>query len=483
MLFGLGVDGVVLLYVAHLLRPTAADSPERAAALTGPSASMLLGMWTTAATFYGLTFVDFPSLQQLGGLIGHSMLVCGMLTLILVPALLPRHPPGARSGGMRLPRLAQWTRKRRGVVLAAAAAATVMLGAAALRLRVDPTLDRLRSATDAAHLQEEIGRRFGLPGDVYIVLAEGAELEPLLDTNERLAARIRTTLPDLAFQLPTQLVPSAGTQARMAERVRQAGLTQDGIRSSLEQAALASGFRPGAFDPFIERLPHLLDPEERLSYEGYLSHGLEDVVGRLITHQDDRWMVVSYFFPGTEEEGRALEATVAGVDPSQRVTGLPLVNRELSERFLPQFVKGLAIGAILVVALVAVAFRSWRLSMLALVPTVVGLVWAAGILALTGVRLDLFAIFAVVTFLGIGVDYGIHLVHRYQEYGDAERSTAELAPVIVVAGAITLLGYGTLVNSSYPPLRSMGIVSAVSVVTLVAASILVLPALLHGRRA
>ena len=43
--------------------------------------------------------------------------------------------------------------------------------------------------------------------------------------------------------------------------------------------------------------------------------------------------------------------------------------------------------------------------------------------------------FAVVTFLGIGVDYGIHLVHRYQEHGDAVRATAELAPVILVAGA------------------------------------------------
>ena len=41
-----------------------------------------------------------------------------------------------------------------------------------------------------------------------------------------------------------------------------------------------------------------------------------------------------------------------------------------------------------------------------------------------------------------------------------------------------MLGYGTLIWSSYPPLRSIGIVSAVSVVTLAAASVLVLPALL-----
>ena len=97
MMFGLGVDGVVLLYVAHRPRARAehpdADVPS---AIAGPSSSMLLGMWTTAATFYGLMFVDFPSLQQLGRLLGHSMVVCGILTLVMVPALLPRRPPPRR---------------------------------------------------------------------------------------------------------------------------------------------------------------------------------------------------------------------------------------------------------------------------------------------------------------------------------------------------------------------------------------------------
>ena len=57
-------------------------------------------------------------------------------------------------------------------------------------------------------------------------------------------------------------------------------------------------------------------------------------------------------------------------------------------------------------------------------------------------------------------------------------ATAELAPVILVAAAITFLGYGTLVSSLYPPLRSIGLVSMVSAVSLAAASVLLLPALL-----
>jgi hypothetical protein len=76
MQFGLGIDGVVLLFVAyrHVGRVVSDDGGDD---LSGPTLSMLLGMWTTAATFYGLAVVDFPSLEELGLLIGHSMMVCG----------------------------------------------------------------------------------------------------------------------------------------------------------------------------------------------------------------------------------------------------------------------------------------------------------------------------------------------------------------------------------------------------------------------
>jgi predicted RND superfamily exporter protein len=70
------------------------------------------------------------------------------------------------------------------------------------------------------------------------------------------------------------------------------------------------------------------------------------------------------------------------------------------------------------------------------------------------------------------------MVHRFKERGTAADAVAELAPVILVAALITLLGYGTLVTSSYPPLQSIGVVSTVSIAMLAAASLFVLPAIL-----
>jgi predicted RND superfamily exporter protein len=483
MLFGLGVDGVVLLYVSHRLAlAKGLDARAAVQEIAEPSKSMLLGMWTTAATFYGLMFVDFPSLQELGRLVGHSMVVCGLATLFLVPATLPRKPRKVQRA-LVLPGLAAWVLGHRTAIIAASLAATVLLGAAAARIRINPTLERLRSTTDAAALEARIASTFGLPGEVSVIVVQGRDLERLLATNEALAARLAQELPAVRVEPASRLLPSLATQARRAQRIDASGLMPAHVRASLAGAAMTEGFQPGAFDAFAERVPRLLDSSLRLTYDEYVSNGFRDLISRFISHSTGEWTLATYVFPRTPEELTAIQTVVDGIDPAQTLTGLPLVNRELSRRFMPQFFKGLAIGTIMVLVSLVLVFRDWRLCALALLPTFAGLIWTAGVLALAGLELDLFAVFAVVTFVGIGVDYGIHMVHRYRERRDPVQTVSELAPVILAAAAITLFGYGTLITSSYPPLRSIGIVSATSVCALALASVILLPALMMRTRA
>jgi predicted RND superfamily exporter protein len=480
MIFGLGVDGVVLLYVGY--RHAIAEGLEPAAAiraLGGPSASMLLGMWTTAATFLGLLVVDFPSLEQLGLLIGVGMLVCGVLTLLIVPATLPRAPraPGlARS--LSMPRLALAVQRHRVVILATAALLTIVSAALVFSLRINPTLERLRSVTPGARLLEQVTADFGLRDDVILVLDAGRDLQALLERNEQLVAEVRTTAPAMAIHAPTSLLPSDRMQAARRQTVQKALPAVADLRRTLEGATIDAGFRAGAFQSFSERLPRLISDEGRISVEELARRGLDDVMRRFIARDAEQWAVASYAFARTPDEMNALRAAAATAGGAMTLSGIPLVNEELSERFMPQFILGLSAGTAVVIGMILLTFRDWRLVLLTLVPTVLGLLWAGGFLALVGYELDLFSVFAVITFIGIGVDYGVHLVHRYRERGDVSRATAELASVILVAGAITLMGYGTLVVSSYPPLQSIGVVSITSVVTLVLASVLVLPALM-----
>lgn len=493
MLFGLGIDGVVLLFVAfrhHVSDGLSAD--DATVALEGPAASMLLGMWTTAATFYGLAVIDFPSLQELGLLIGHGMVLCGLLTLILVPALFPK-----RVRRMTPPLTAFWlsrlvTRHAR-AILVVAGAATLGLGYAATHARVDASLDKLKSTTRGALFEEEVAARFGLPRDVYIVVARGADLETLLVQNEALVHDLRQADPRLALHAPSSLLPSDARQREAATRIQAAGLTVADIGARVRSEAATAGFREGTFAPFLDRLPRMLDTSQRLTFDGFQQQGLGDLLSRTIVRDGADYVLATYIYPPDAAHATAgalgvdqLRGIVEREPGGMTLTGLPEVNRELAARFTPEFLKGLGVGTALVVILVIASFKRLDLTLLALLPTVLALVWAAGLMALAGAELDLFSVFAVMTFVGIGVDYGIHLVHEFHRAGAASRHEviARLGPVILVAGGITLLGYGTLITSSYAPLRSLGLVSAVMVGTLMVSSLLVLPALLlRGRQA
>jgi uncharacterized protein len=122
------------------------------------------------------------------------------------------------------------------------------------------------------------------------------------------------------------------------------------------------------------------------------------------------------------------------------------------------------------------------MSAFALLPTVMALIWALGLIGFAGVELDLFSVFGLLTFMGIGVDYGIHVVHRWRALGDPVAVVVRLGPAVLLAGGTTLAGFGTLCFSAYPPLRSLGIVLFTTVAAALAIALTVLPVLLQGRR-
>jgi hypothetical protein len=289
------------------------------------------------------------------------MVLCGLLTWVLVPATLPRVRPRRPARSLRLPGLSTAVQRYHVPILVIAGIATVLLGAASTRLHINPTLDRLKSVTPAAVLEEKLAPMFGLPGDVYVVLDRGPDLQALLASNERLAHDLSRTSPDVRFQPATTLLPSEAAQVHRAAVVAASGLTAGGVERDLARAANAAGFRPGSFDPFRDRVPRLLDSSQRLTYDGYRSHGLGDLLDRFIARTPEGWLLASYAFPAGDAQVAALEHAVAAADSTATLTGLPLVNRELSDRFLPQFIRGLSIGALIVIVIVVWAFRDWWL--------------------------------------------------------------------------------------------------------------------------
>jgi len=482
MLFGVGIDAVILLYVRYLEEIRNQQSGDDATRrLSGTASSVVLANITTAVTFAALITVDFPTLRDLGSLVGLGILLCCALTLVLLPAMLSRYRPAHAPRMITAAWLGRFVQQRARWIVIGGAAATVGLGVAATRLRLDTGIDRLQAQTEGARLEKQVADRFSLPRDVLLVLNDAADLEQMLQADERLQAALAAKLPSVSASGISFLLPSERSQAAVAQAIGSADITTDSVRRDLAAAADRTGFRERTFDPFVDRLPRLLDRGERVSYDGLSAHGLDSIVSRFLVRRNERYESVAYVYPRPDTDLTALARIVHDVDPHLAVTGLPVINRELGAQFFPQFLKAMAVGTAAVMVLVYAVFRTVRYTLLTMLPTGVGLIWTAGILALMRVELDLFSLFALVTIVGIAVDYGIYVLYRYRfdQPSRIEDVLRETGAAIAIACATALIGFGTLVNSSYTPLRVFGIVSVVALSSCLVASVLFLPALLR----
>ena len=482
MLFGLGDDGLVLIFVAYRDRLAHGLSPmEAVRSLGGIGVSVFLGAATTAATFLGLWFMSFPSLQQLGLVVGLGMLLTVFFTLTLLVAGLPGRAWVERSRDLSMPGLGPWVARHRTVILVTAVVISVPLMWGLTKLRVDPRIERLRPVTAGLALETTITDRFGLAKDMYLVLSRGPALDPLLSAHEALDARLEG-LAGIAHVGPSVLLPSARVQDMRRARLASLGAAGTGLADAVDAAGDAQGFVAGTFAPFRERLSRVLDPQQSLTLTDLQARGLGDIVGRFVRRDGPDYLVVSYATASSPAALEILRARV-GADPALSLTGLPLVNAALAARFPRELAAGICAGAMVVILLIWLEFRAVKPTALALVPTICGIVWGLGTLGWAGIELDLFSVFAILMFLGIGVDYGIHLLHpTLGAHGTGMSATLSLVgPALLLAGATTIVGFGTLMWSAYGPLQSLGFVSVATITAALIASLLVLPAIVLTR--
>jgi predicted RND superfamily exporter protein len=482
ILFGIGVDHTLLLYIRSLERRRAGDAevtlPDALATAAG---GIAIAVTTTAATFFGLLVVDLPALRDLGRVGGFGVLMCGVIGLLLLPALLP-HWGSAAPRPIETPWLARLVQRRRRAILLIAAFATVVLAPAAINVKLTPTVDALAPPSRSAHLEREIAERFELPHDALFAVAAGGALAPLLDVHADLARAVRSRAADLDVIGVAHLLPPADVQTRAATRIAAAELDPGSVERDLTAAAARAGFRDGAFAPFVDRLPSLLDRSQRLTLEGYAGAGLGHVLSPFVAAEPGRFVTVSYLYPRTADAARVAADVVRETGGGLILTSVGLVNAELAARFGPEFLKGAVVGLAAVIVLVVAGFGSFRAGLWALAPVALGLLWAAGILGLTGVTLDLFSVFGVLMCVGIGVDYGVHLWHRQGQHG-ADGQTVALtrtAPAILLSGTTSMIGFGSLIASSYAPLHALGVVTTIAIGACLIAALLVVPAMQLG---
>jgi len=520
-LIGIGIDYGVHFTARYLKEREKVRTPHEALLTTmrtmGPP--IATGAVTTAVAFFCAGMTDFTGIAELGLIAGGGILLCAVAMLFVLPAVIQLVD---RSGiGFRMPEplpVHQWIApllQRPGRLLVMTMLFTVVIGAGITKLRYDHNLLNLQAdGLESVELEKKLLSECNQSMWYAVSIADSRE--ELLARKERLLQmqsverteeivsllpvdhektrpiieRIQSKLAGLPERPP--LIPVdrpemlgqmlAAAQQMLVEFQQPAAARKfEQVRDALRRLPLdeclarLSQFQQQMAGDLLSRL-HVLqtmsnpDPPELTDLPDSLVHRF---VG-----QNDRHLLKIYG-RGNIWDMDALSQFVRDVrqvDP--RATGNPLQAYEASLQMKASYEKSawLALGVILVV--LWLDFRNLRNVLLAALPLSIGVLQTFGVLGLVDLPLNPANMIALPLMLGLGIDYGVHIVHDYLEQQGRYRMSASTAVAVLVDSTTTVVGFGALMIATHQGLQSLGRVLTIGVTCCLFTSLVMLPALL-----
>lgn len=171
-----------------------------------------------------------------------------------------------------------------------------------------------------------------------------------------------------------------------------------------------------------------------------------------------------------------------------QVTGLPVMNRGLSQSVAVNQQKSIAFALLLVVALMSILYRSIPSGLLAASPVLLTLLLVYGAMGALGIPLEIGTSMLASLITGAGVNYAAHLLAAWRAPGGTDDLVAAAAtaaklsgPAIATNALMVCAGFLVLTQGEAKPLQSVGGLTAAAMLTAALATFVALPVLARKR--
>jgi len=169
------------------------------------------------------------------------------------------------------------------------------------------------------------------------------------------------------------------------------------------------------------------------------------------------------------------------------VTGLHAIQRDELVTTERDMGRSSIFSLVLILLIFILGFRVIRYSILAVIPLILGIIWALAITYLLIGYLNLMTMMLGAILVGLGIDYSIHVISLFNEkrvsggsIDEAIIFTFEKAVPGIISGSVTTaLGFFVFAFSSFKGFSEFGIVLGIGIFCTLIASVFVLPSLLR----
>ncbi|MBT8198775.1 MAG: MMPL family transporter [Acidimicrobiia bacterium] len=389
--------------------------------------------------------------------------------------------PGA---GPVVERVGVFVARKPMVVLVGTAIVTIVLGAAAFNINTEfDSNDFLPSGGESLTDIEALEEAFGGQTEAVTVLVE-AELSD--DRTLRNLLEISRAFED-DLSRPTgaagDITASLGTL--FLDWSEDSG--EPGDNYDPELVAIIEGIEQRS-TPISVGLQEVLNRLESLDPVGFAQVAINDPDGPDLT------LVQFSAFSGDQDRTRQMVEDVEGLWYGDRtqitVTSGDIISLEVTDAMTETQTGAIAIT--IVAALIVLMLFFWAtefkpmLAVIAVFPIVLVLLWVLGTMTLLGISYNVVTALITALSIGIGVDYTIHVIHRFTEElehsGSVETATTRTlsttGSALLGSALTTALGFGVLLFSPLVPFQQFGLVTGITILYALVVAVAVVPPLM-----
>ncbi|MCO6457595.1 MAG: MMPL family transporter, partial [Pirellulaceae bacterium] len=168
------------------------------------------------------------------------------------------------------------------------------------------------------------------------------------------------------------------------------------------------------------------------------------------------------------------------------VTGLPVLEHDEMQASQDDMLRTGLVSLVGVAVLFITGFGGVRLPLMTVLALLLAMAWSFGFVTLAVGHLNILSISFGVILIGLGIDFGIHFVTRYQQVrleaedvaGALRETASSVGPGIVTGGLTTALAFCSAWLTDFTGVAELGVIAGGGILLCIAAALLVLPALI-----
>lgn len=183
------------------------------------------------------------------------------------------------------------------------------------------------------------------------------------------------------------------------------------------------------------------------------------ILNRYANQNRDHFLVSVYPKRDIWKDARFLDRFVDDLERiSVKATGMPPIFRALMRVMGRDGRRAVLLTLLVVFLILWFDFGKIRYALTAMIPLGAGILWMVGFMDLSGMKLNVVNIMGLPLILGIGIDDGVYVIHRWMQEGRKDLPTvfSSTGKAILLTSLTDMLAFGSLMFSIYKGFASFG---------------------------